>query len=152
MNQNEKDNNLSLKNNKENSFQIKQKNESSFKKVILPSIQKRRNLEIPASSFHPKIKKNISHKDLFVYQKSKSNMNLYNSEIDLLMIAKIDLAHLKKKINDLNYSYKKLCIEKDENLNILREAINSNNYTYSENLYKKIDKMLEDALNSKKKY
>ena len=150
MNQNEKDNNLSLKNNKENSFQIKQKNESSFKKVILPSIQKRRNLEIPASSFHPKIKKNISHKDLFVYQKSKSNMNLYNSEIDLLMIAKIDLAHLKKKINDLNYSYKKLCIEKDENLNILREAINSNNYTYSENLYKKIDKMLEDALNSKK--
>jgi len=155
MNQNEKDNNLPLNNNKENknqenSIQTKQKNESSFKKVILPSIQKRRNLEIPISSFNPRIKKNISQKDLFVNQKSKSNINLYNSEIDLLMIAKIDLAHLKKKINDLNYSYKKLCSEKDENLNILREAISSNNYTYSESLYKKIDKMLEDALNNKK--
>ena len=155
MNQNEKDNNLSLNTikenkNQENSMQIKHKNESSFNKVILPSIQKRRNLEIPVSSFHPRIKKKISHKDLFVNQKSKSNINLYNSEIDLLMNAKIDLAHLKKKINDLNYSYKKLCIEKDENLNILREAISSNNYTYSESLYKKIDKMLEDALNNKK--
>ena len=155
MNQNEKDKNLSLNNNKENKnqenlYQNKQKNESSFKKVILPSIQNRRNLDIPASSFHPRIKKNISHKDLFVNQKSKSNMNLYNSDIDKLMIAKIDLAHLKKKINDLNYSYKKLCIEKNENLNILREAISSNNYTYSESLYKKITQMLDDAIKNKK--
>jgi len=155
MNQNEKDNNFSLNNNKENknhenSFQTKQKNESSFKKVILPSIKKRRNLVLPASSFHSRINKNISHKDLFVNQKSKSNMNLYNSEIDILMIAKINLAHLKKKINDLNYSYKKLCIEKDENLNILREAISSNNYTYSKSLYKKIEQMLDDTINNKK--
>ena len=150
MNQNEKDSNLSLNNNQENSFQTKQKNESTFKKVILPSIKNRRNLDIPASSFHPRIKKNISHNDLFVNQKSKSNMNLYNSEIDKLMIAKVDLAHLKKKVNDLNYSYKKLCIEKDENLNILKEAISSNNYTYSESLYKKIAQILEDAINNKK--
>lgn len=155
MNQNEKDNNFSLNNNKENkdhenSFQTKQKNESSFKKVILPAIQKRRNLDLPASSFHSRINKNISHKDLFVNQKSKSNMNLYNSEIDILMIAKINLTHLKKKINDLKYSYKMLCIEKNENLNIFKEAISSNNYAYSESLYKQIEQMLDDTINNTK--
>ena len=105
-----------------------------------------RKTNFPISSFNNKLKSSQSQKALFDNQKN----NLNNIEKEKLMLAKLNLGRLRAKINDINYSYKKLLCEKDENLNIIRKAISSNDYTYSENIIKKVEQMLEEAIYNKK--
>ena len=124
------------------------KNEPKYQKVILPLIKKPKLTLKPIGSFNRKLKSSQSQEYIFNTPNNKTNRNS-NTEKEKLMIAKLNLARLITKINDINFSYKKLLAEKEENLKILRQAISSNDYTYSENLYKKINKMLEDAISIK---
>ena len=136
----------------ENSSQTKSRNDNiskntyKTKKEILPQIQMSRKTNFPISSFNNKLKSSQSQKALFDNQKN----NLNNIEKEKLMLAKLNLGRLRAKINDINYSYKKLLCEKEENLNIIRKAISSNDYTYSENIIKKVEQMLEEAIYNKK--
>ena len=125
----------------ENSSIIKYKNEnntlrsnSKYKKLVLPQIQKERNSYIHGKSFNRKIKSSQSQNDIFNNKNNKSIFNKNNTAKEQLMIAKQKLTRLISRINDINCSYRKLLYEKEENLNILRQAISSNDYTYSENL------------------
>ena len=124
------------------------KNESKNQNVILPLIKRPKITLKPVGSFNRKLKSSQSQEYIFNSPSNKTNRNS-NTEKEKLIIAKLNLARLITKINDINFSYKKLLAEKEENLKILRQAISSNDYTYSENLYKKINKMLEDALSIK---
>ena len=119
---------------------------SKYKKLVLPQIQKQKKTFNRVKSFNHPIKSSHSQINVFSSQDSKSNLYLKNEEKDKLIIEKMNLARLTRKINEINNSYKKLLYEKEENLGILREAISSNDYTYSEGLYKKVDQMLEEAL------
>ena len=136
----------------ENSSQTKSRNDNiskntyKTKKEILPQIQMSRKTNFPISSFNNKLKSSQSQKALFDNQKN----NLNNIEKEKLMLAKLNLGRLRAKINDINYSYKKLLCEKEENLNIIRKAISSNDYTYSESIIKKVEQMLEEAIYNKK--
>ena len=127
------------------------KSDSKSKKLFLPQIQKSRKTNIPVSFINRKLKSSQSQKDLFNNKTYKSNFNDNNNEKEKLMIAKLSLRRLITKINDINYSYKKLLYEKEENLSLLKQSISSNDYTYSENLYKKVEQVLEEAINNKKK-
>ena len=126
------------------------KSDSKSKKLFLPQIQKSRKANMPVSFINRKLKSSQSQKDLFNNKTYKSNFNDNNNEKEKLMIAKLSLRRLITKINDINYSYKKLLYEKEENLSLLKQSISSNDYTYSENLYKKVEQVLEEAINNKK--
>jgi hypothetical protein len=125
------------------------KNDSKYKKLILPKIQKPRKTNMPVSTLNRNLKSSQSQNDLFSNQVYKNNLNDNNNEKEKLMIAKLSLRRLIAKINDINYSYKKLLNEKEENLNLLKQSISSTDYTYSENLYKKVEQVLEEAINNK---
>ena len=121
-----------------------------YKKMILPSIKNQQTSTRPSASFKRKLHFSNSQKELYNVLNNKTNINNnINIEKEKLMIAKINLRHLVSKINEINTSYKRLLLEKKNNINILREAISSNDFTYSENLYKKIEKMLDDAVSNK---
>ena len=50
------------------------------------------------------------------------------------------------RINDLSLSYKKLFTEKEDNLNIIKNAINSDDPALELNLSLKIEQLLEEAI------
>ena len=144
----EKENNDNISSTKE---ETKKDENQLQQKIILPQIQNQRSPNIPSSSYNRKLKSSKSQKDLWDNNQSnkwKLNNN-NNTEKEKLMLAKQTLSRLITKIKDINYSYKKLLIEKEENLNIIRQAISANDYTYSENLYKKVEKVLEESINKK---
>ena len=143
----EKENNNNISSTKE---ETKKDEIQSQQKIILPQIQNQRSPNIPSSSYNRKLKSSKSQKDLWdINQSNKWKLNNNNTEKEKLMLAKQTLSRLITKIKDINYSYKKLLIEKEENLNIIRQAISANDYTYSENLYKKVEKVLEESINKK---
>ena len=142
----EKENQNNISSTKE---ETKKEENQNQKKVILPQIKKHKTSSIPSSSYSRNIKSSQSQKDLFDSQNDKWKININHTEKERLMLTKLKLSRLITKINDINYSYRKLLAEKEENLNIIRQAISGNGYTYSENLYKKLEQMLEDAINNK---
>jgi hypothetical protein len=138
--------------------EISKNNNSKYKKVILPSLQAYKGLSFSQSNLpynNRKLRSSqsqeyfISNNNNDMTTKTSTNNNNYNLVKERLMFAKMTLSRLKAKINEINNSYKKLLAEKEENLNILRQAISSNDYSYSEQIYKKIEKMLDDAVNAK---
>ena len=139
----------------DNSSQSKSRNDNSSKnsyktkKDILPQIRMSRKTNLPISSFNNKLKSSQSQKELFDNPKNMSYLNVNSIEKEKLMLAKLNLGRLRAKINDINYSYKKLLYEKEENINIIKKAISSNDYTYSENIIKKVEQMLEEAIYNK---
>ena len=132
-------------------FQLKLKKDtlkninSRYKKLVLPQIQKKLSF-MAAKSFTPMLKSSQSQSDLFNNKTNRANINRNITEKDQLIIAKMSLARLKTKINDISNSYKKLLYEKEENLNYLKQAISSDDQTKTENLYRKIEQILEDTI------
>ena len=46
-----------------------------------------------------------------------------NTEKEKILLAKSSLARINEKINDLTLNYKKLLMEKEDNLNIIKKAL-----------------------------
>ena len=69
-----------------------------------------------------------------------------STEKEKILFAKYSLSRINAKINDITLSYKRLLAEKEENLNIIKRAICSDDPTYVHSLYLKIEQFLEDTI------
>ena len=118
---------------------------SSFKKLYLPSIQKKTMQTIPVSSITRRLKKSQSQTNVMKTGK-KTLFFGQNNEREKILLAKYSLSRINAKINDLYLNYKKLVVEKEDNLNIIKTAICSDDPTYAENLTLRIEQLLEDAM------
>ena len=119
--------------------------DSSFKKLHLPTIKKNSLPPIPVSSITKRIKKSQSQSNLIEHNK-KINIYNQNNEKEKVLLAKYTLARINARINDLSLSYKKLFTEKEDNLNIIKNAINSDDPAFELNLSLKIEQLLEEAI------
>ena len=119
--------------------------DSSLKKIYLPAIHKRTMQTIPVSSLTRRMKKSQSQSNLINAYK-KSNTFNPNTEKEKILLAKYSLSRINAKINDLTLNYKKLLVEKEDNLNIIKNAICSDDPTYAESIGLKIEQLLEDAM------
>ena len=151
----ENDNNPSLNSKNQKSEDIKINNntksdgstklDSSFKKLHLPTIKKNSLPTIPVSSVTKRIKKSQSQLNLI---RDNKKINIYNpnNEREKVLLAKYSLARINARINDLSLSYKKLFLEKEDNLNIIKNAVSSDDPTFEQNLSLKIEQLLEEVL------
>ena len=151
----ENDNNPSLNSKNQKSEDIKINNntksdgstklDSSFKKLHLPTIKKNSLPTIPVSSVTKRIKKSQSQLNLI---RDNKRINIYNpnNEREKVLMAKYSLARINARINDLSLSYKKLFLEKEDNLNIIKNAVSSDDPTFEQNLSLKIEQLLEEVL------
>ena len=119
--------------------------DTSLKKLYLPKIQKRTIQTLPISSLNRQLVKSRSQAFLTADNKDSESIDP-NEEKEKLMLAKLSLSRINGKINDLKLNYKKLLLEKEENLGIIKDAMRSNDPVYIENLYLKIEQMLEDSM------
>ena len=119
--------------------------DTSLKKLYLPKIQKRTIQTLPISSLNRHLVKSRSQAFLTADNKDSESIDP-NEEKEKLMLAKLSLSRINGKINDLKLNYKKLLLEKEENLGIIKDAMRSNDPVYIENLYLKIEQMLEDSM------
>ena len=119
--------------------------DSSFKKLHLPTIKKNSLPTIPVSSVTKRIKKSQSQLNLI---RDNKKINIYNpnNEREKVLLAKYSLARINARINDLSLSYKKLFLEKEDNLNIIKNAVSSDDPTFEQNLSLKIEQLLEEVL------
>ena len=123
------------------------KTDSSLKKLYLPSIQKKTIVTIPVSSITRRIRKSQSQTNIIMGNK-KSSLNVQNTEKEKILLAKYSLSRIEAKINALYLNYKKLLVEKEDNLNIIKSAIFSDDPTYAENISLKIQQLLDIAMKS----
>ena len=115
----------------------------NLKKFYLPSI--RASPHFQNSSI--KLVKSQSQGNLDISKDdTKPGYVKQNQEKEKLMFAKLDLCRIESKISDINFNCKKLIAQKEENLKIIKEVINSNNMPEKENLITKIQIILEDTL------
>ena len=121
------------------------KMDSSLKKIYLPAIQKRTMQTIPVSSITRRIRKSQSQSHLRNAYKKTNTFNP-NTEKEKILLAKYSLSRINAKINDLSLNYKKLLVEKEDNLNIIKNAICSDDPTYAESISLKIQQLLEEAM------
>ena len=116
------------------------KMDSSLKKIYLPAIQKRTMQTIPVSSITRRIRKSQSQSHLRNAYKKTNTFNP-NTEKEKILLAKYSLSRINAKINDLSLNYKKLLVEKEDNLNIIKNAICSDDPTYAESISLKIQQL-----------
>ena len=126
------------------------KMDSYLKKLYLPSIQKKSIPSMRATSFNRRLLKSQSYTNMT--QKDKTTyINNNNKEKEKLMLSKLSLLRINTQINDLMFNYKKLLLEKEENINIIKEAISINDPSYFEEINSKIEQMVEDTLKNNRK-
>ena len=120
----------------------------NLRKNYLPSIKVN-------SNFHSTLNKLVKSQSQGNMDISKDNNKPVfietNGKREKLMIAKMALCRIKTKINDLNFNYKKLMTEKEENIKIIKEVINSNNFPEKENLVSKIQYIIGDTFKNNNK-
>jgi len=139
-----------------NTYNTKMENQAkihaSLKKVYLPTIKKKPTQITPVSSITGRIRKSQSQINLI---KGNKKMDIYyqNTEKEKILLAKYNLSRINAKIYDLTLNNKKLLFEKEDNLNIIKNTICSDDPTYAESLSLRIQKLLEEAMknNSNKK-
>ena len=119
--------------------------DTSLKKLYLPTIQKKTTQTIPVSSLTKRIQKSNSQPNL-LKKNFESDLMSPSTEKEKILFAKYSLSRINAKINDITLSYKRLLAEKEENLNIIKRAICSDDPTYVHNLYSKIEQFLEDTI------
>ena len=119
--------------------------DTSLKKLYLPTIQKKTTQTIPVSSLTKRIQKSNSQPNL-LKKNFESDLMSPSTEKEKILFAKYSLSRINAKINDITLSYKRLLAEKEENLNIIKRAICSDDPTYVHSLYLKIEQFLEDTI------
>ena len=125
--------------------------DTSLKKLYLPTIQKKTIQTVQISSVNRGLIKSKSQAFLTANNKTFDNSNP-NAEKEKLMLAKLTLSRVIGKINDIKLNYKKLLVEKGENLGIINEAISMNDPSNIEVINLKIEQMLEESLKKNGKY
>ena len=127
--------------NKMNSIYI---GDTITRKFYLPSIKKKPNQKI--SNQYIKLQKSRSQDNIYMPmdQTQFGSFNKQNSESDKILLGKIILAKMESKINDMNKNNKQLKKEREENLNIIKEIINSNNPPNKEIFLMKIQCLLDN--------
>ena len=125
--------------------------DSDLKKLYLPVISKKILPKIPfqliqLTKSQSQKNYNISINDI---QLEQNKQNYQYNEKEKLIFAKLTLSRIEAKINDLLINYKKLLNERNQNLKVIKEIINSNNLSNKEILLNKIQYLLE---NSNKKF
>ena len=103
--------------------------DSNLKKLYLPTIQKKTIRTVPVSSLNRGLYKSRSQAILTLNEKTSETLDP-NAEKEKLMLAKLSLSRINGRINDIKINYKKLLQEKNENFNIIKEAISSNDPSY----------------------
>ena len=106
------------------------KTDSTLKQLFLPSIQKKSVQTIPVSSVIRRLRKSQSQSNVIKSNK-KSFLFDINNEKEKVLLSKYSLSRINAKIYDLNLNYKKLLMEKEENLKIIKNAICSDDPTYA---------------------
>ena len=123
---------------------------SNLRKLYLPAISRKVIPKIPVSCI--KLVKSHSQENFNIsIENNKLEQNKQNyqyNEKEKLFFLKLTLSRIESKINDLMVNYKKLLNEKNQNLNAIKEIINSNNSSNKEILLNKIHYLLEN--NNKK--
>ena len=116
---------------------------TNIRKLYLPSIQKKSN---KLSNHFIKLPKSQSQDNIYIPmdQTQFESFNKQNIESDKLLLEKISLAKIESKINDMNKNNKQLMQEREENLRIIKEIINSNNPPNKEVLLMKIQYLLDN--------
>ena len=120
--------------------------DSSLRKLYLPSIQKKSISTIQDTSIR-KLKKSQSQAIILNNYKNPFSSNEGKERI---LLAKSSLSRINAKINDLTLNFKKLLMEKEENLNIIKKALCSDDPTYSDQILLKIEQFLEDTIKTLK--
>ena len=115
----------------------------NVRKLFLPSIQKP-NQKI-LNQFM-KLPRSQSQDNIFMpmSQTQFGTFNKQNIENDKILLDKISLAKIESKINVMNKNNKQLIQEREENLKIIKEIINSNNPPNKEILLMKIQYLLDN--------
>ena len=115
----------------------------TLKNLYLPTIKKKSLPTIQDVGNTRRIKKSQSQAILLNGYKSPFTSN---TEKEKILLAKSSLARINEKINDLTLNYKKLLMEKEDNLNIIKKALCSDDPTYTDSILLKIEQFLEDTL------
>ena len=116
----------------------------NLKKIYLPSIQKKIIPRYPIPS--TKLIKSRSLIYLPLNDNNNPKTTNPNDEKEKLILAKLTLSRIETKVNDMIFDCKKLAGEKEENLKLIKEVVNSNNSTNKESLITKIQYVFEDIL------
>ena len=121
------------------------KADSTLKRIYLPTIKKKTTQPIPVSSITKRIRKSQSQSYL-IKDNKKTNIYYQDTEKERILLAKYSLSRINAKINDLTLNNKKLLVEKEGNLNIIKNAICSDDPAYAESLTLRIEQLLEEAM------
>ena len=113
--------------------------DANIRKLYLPSIKKNSNNFM-------KLPKSQSQDNIYIPmdQTQFSSLNQKNIVREQLLLDKISLTRIESKINDMNKNNKQLMKEREENLKIIKEIINSNNPPNKDILLKKIQYLLDN--------
>jgi hypothetical protein len=116
---------------------------ASLKKIYLPTIQKKTMPTIQDSPITRRIKKSQSQAILLNDYNSPLSAN---TEKEKILLAKSSLLRINAQIHDLTLNYRRLQIEKEDNLNIIKKALCSDDPTYTDTILLKIEQFLEETL------
>ena len=115
----------------------------TLKNIYLPTIKKKSLPTIQDTGIARRLKKSQSQATILNGYKSPFTSN---TEKEKILLAKNSLSRINAKINDLALNYKKLLMEKEDNLNIIKKALCSDDPTYTDSILLKIEQFLEDTL------
>ena len=116
---------------------------ASLKKIYLPTIQKKSMPTMQDSPITRRIKKSQSQAILLNGYNSPLTAN---TEKEKILLAKSSLLRINAKIHDLTLNYRRLQVEKEDNLNIIKKALCSDDPTYTDTILLKIEQFLEETL------
>ena len=118
---------------------------ADMKRFYLPSIRKKVIPRYPISSM--KLIKSKSQGNLDISNElAKPQCIKPNCMKEKLMFLKLSLSRIEARINEMVFDYKKLMTEKEQNLKMIKEIINSNKTPEKEILITKIQLALEETV------
>ena len=118
-----------------------------LKNLYLPSIKK-----ATISHFYKtnKLIKSQSQFNInFQKEENKPEYIKQKEEKEKLMLSKLTLSKIDSKINEMSFNCRKLNYEKKENIKIIKDVIDLDNFPHKENIFSKIRYILENIVKNK---